>query len=283
MMTDDRAQRLEEAGPATPVEVTGFTEVPGAGDLFQVMEDESKARSIAEHRSDEERQRELRPVPGRMSLEQLLSQREQGEAKELAIIIKADVDGSVEVLRDTLTKLSTDKVRVKVIHSGVGAISTNDVILASASEAVIVGFNVRPERNAAALAEKEEVDVRLHTVIYELSDELKRAMTGLLEPTFREVRTGTAEIRDAFRIPKIGVIAGAHVVEGHIPRGASARLLRDNVVVWEGRIASLKRFKEDVSEVRSGFDCGIGLERFQDVKPGDSLEAFTREEVAPTL
>jgi translation initiation factor IF-2 len=283
MMTDDRAQRLEEAGPATPVEVTGFTEVPGAGDLFQVMEDESKARSIAEHRSDEERQRELRPVPGRMSLEQLLSQREQGEAKELAIIIKADVDGSVEVLRETLTKLSTDKVRVKVIHSGVGAISTNDVILASASEAVIVGFNVRPERNAAALAEKEEVDVRLHTVIYELSDELKRAMTGLLEPTFREVRTGTAEIRDAFRIPKIGVIAGAHVVEGHIPRGASARLLRDNVVVWEGRIASLKRFKEDVSEVRSGFDCGIGLERFQDVKPGDSLEAFTREEVAPTL
>ena len=283
IMTDDRGNRLKQAGPATPVEVTGFTDVPGAGDVFQVMEDESKARSIAELRKDEERQRELRPMPLRASsLEQLFSQ-SKDEVKELPIIIKADVDGSVEVLRETLQKLSTEKVKINILHAAVGAISNNDVILASASNALIVGFNVRPERNAAALAEKKQVDIRLHTVIYELSDELKRAMTGLLEPVFREVQTGTAEVRDTFKIPKLGVIAGAHIIEGSIPRSAMVRLLRDNVVVWEGKIGSLKRFKEDVSEVRSGFDCGIGLERFQDIKPGDYIEAFTREEVAPAL
>jgi translation initiation factor IF-2 len=283
LMTDDRGRRLHEAGPSTPVEITGFTEVPGAGDLLQVMDEESKARPIAELRRQEERARDLRPSAGKMSLEQLFDQMKGDEAKELAVVVKADVDGSVEVLRDTLVKLSTEKVRLEIIHAAVGAITTNDVILASASDAVIVGFNVRPEKNAASLAEKEGVDIRLHTVIYELSDEIKRAMTGLLEPIFREVRTGTAEIRDTFRVPKVGVIAGCHIVEGVIPRSALVRLLRDNVVVYEGKIASLRRFKEDVSEVRSGFDCGIGLERFQDVKPGDSIEAFTREEVAPVL
>ncbi len=283
LMTDERGNRLPEAGPATPVEITGFTEVPGAGDLLQVMDAESKARSIAELRRQEERTRELRPNPGKMSLEQLFDQMKGDEAKELTVVVKADVDGSVEVLRDALIKLSTEKVRVNIIHAAVGAITTNDVILASASNAVIVGFNVRPEKNAVAMAEKEGIDIRLHTVIYELSDELTRAMTGLLEPVFREVRTGTAEIRDTFRVPKVGVVAGCHIVEGFIPRSASVRLLRDNVVVYEGKIASLRRFKEDVAEVRSGFDCGIGLERFQDVKPGDSIEAFTREEVTPTL
>jgi len=283
LMTDDRGHRLHEVGPSTPVEITGFTEVPGAGDLIQVMDEESKARSIAELRYQEERVRELRPVTGKMSLEQLFDQMKGEETKELAVVVKADVDGSVEVLRDTLTKLSTEKVRLQIIHAAVGAITTNDVILASASDAVIVGFNVRPEKNASSLAEKEGVDIRLHTVIYELSDELKRAMTGLLEPVFREVQTGTAEIRDTFRVPKVGVIAGCHIIEGFIPRSALVRLLRDNVVVYEGKISSLRRFKEDVAEVRSGFDCGIGLERFQDVKPGDSIEAFTREEVAPAL
>jgi translation initiation factor IF-2 len=199
------------------------------------------------------------------------------------VVVKADVHGSVEVVRDTLEKLSSEKVRLKVIHAGVGAVSTNDVLLASASEAIIVGFNVRPERNAAALAEKEQVDVRLHTVIYELSDEVKRAMTGLLEPTFQERQTGTAEIRETFKVPKIGVVAGCYVTDGVIPRNAQARLLRDNRVIWEGKIASLRRFKDDVSEVRSGFECGIGLEGFQDVKPGDEIEAFVREEVAATL
>jgi translation initiation factor IF-2 len=174
-------------------------------------------------------------------------------------------------------------VKVQVLHSGVGAISTNDVLLASASKAIIIGFNVRPERSAAELAEKEEVDIRLHTIIYELIDELKKAMTGLLEPTFREVSSGRAEVRDTFKVPKVGTIAGCHVIDGVIPRSAAVRLLRDNRVIYEGKIASLRRFKDDASEVRAGFDCGIGLERFQDVKPGDMIEAFVREQVAPVL
>ncbi|MCP3960564.1 MAG: translation initiation factor IF-2 [bacterium] len=282
-MTDDRGKRLKNAGPATPVEVTGFNDLPAAGDVFQVFADEAKARGIAGFRSHEERQRELAPQPNKMSLEQLFDQIGREEVKELSIILKADVQGSVEVLRDTLEKLSTDKVQIKVIQAAVGAISTTNVQFASASNAIIIGFNVRPERNAATLAEKEGVEIRLHTVIYELADEIKRAMTGLLEPTFKEVHSGTAEIRDTFKVPKIGVVAGCYITDGVIPRSAGVRLLRDNVVVYEGKISSLRRFKDDVSEVRSGFECGIGLEQFQDVKPGDQIEAFVREEVAPTL
>ncbi len=282
-MTDDLGQRLTSAPPSTPVEVTGFNDLPAAGDVFQVFNDESKARGIADVRSHESRQRELAPQPSRMSLEQLFSKMGEEEVKELPVILKADVHGSVEVLRDTLEKLSSTKVRIKVIHAAVGAISLNDVQLASASNAIIIGFNVRPERNATALAEKEQVDVRLHTVIYELSDEIKRAMTGLLEPTFKEVHAGTAEIRETFKVPKIGVVAGCMITDGTIPRSAGVRLLRDNVVVYEGKISSLRRFKDDVSEVRNGFECGIGLDQFQDVKPGDNIEAFVREEVAPTL
>ncbi len=282
-MTDDLGNRLESAGPSMPVEVTGFTDLPSAGDLFQVFTDEAKARGIAELRSQEERQRELAPRPGRMSLEQLFDKIESEEVKELSVIIKADVQGSVEVLRETLAKATTEKVKVNVLHASAGAISTNDVLIASASNAIIFGFNVRPERNASALAEKEQVEIRLHTVIYELIDELKRAMAGLLEPTFKEVRKGTAEIRETFKVPKIGVVAGCLVVDGVIPRNAEARLIRDNVVVYEGKIASLRRFKDDVSEVRGGFECGIGLDHYQDFKPGDNIEAFIREEVAPTL
>jgi translation initiation factor IF-2 len=218
-----------------------------------------------------------------MSLEQLFDRIQDGEVKELPVVLKADVQGSVEVLREALSKINTDKVRLQIIRAGVGAISTQDVLLASASSAVIVGFNVRPERSAVELAEKEQVDIRLHTVIYELIDELLKAMTGLLEPTFREVATGRAEVRDTFKVPKVGTIAGCHVVEGMIPRHAAVRLMRDNRVIYEGKIASLRRFKDDVSEVRGGFDCGIGLERYQDVKPGDFIEAYVREEVAPVL
>jgi translation initiation factor IF-2 len=283
VLVDDMGQRIPEAEPATPVEVAGFGDLPDAGDLFQTVEEEAKARSIAEFRQQEQRKRELAPTKARLSLEQLFDQIQEGEVKELPVVLKADVQGSVEVLTDTLQKISTDKVKVQVIHAGVGAITTNDVLLASASEAIIFAFNVRPERNAAELAEKEKVDIRLHTVIYELADELRKAMTGLLEPVYREVQKGRAEVRDTFKIPKVGTVAGCHVVEGVIPRTAGARLLRDNRVVWEGKIASLRRFKDDVAEVRSGFDCGIGLERFQDVKPGDSIEAYVREEVAPTL
>ncbi|HEX3554837.1 MAG TPA: translation initiation factor IF-2 [Thermoanaerobaculia bacterium] len=282
-MSDDLGHRSQEAGPSTPVEVTGFSDVPDAGDILQVVEDESKARSIAEFRAQEQRRRGLAPTQGRMSLDQLFNRIQEGEVKELPVILKADVQGSVEVLREALGKASTDKVKVSVLHSGVGAISTNDVLLASASKAVIIGFNVRPERSAVELAEKEEVEIRLHTVIYELIDELRKAMTGLLEPTFREVAAGRAEVRDTFKVPKVGTVAGCHVVEGVIPRTAAVRLVRDNRVIYEGKISSLRRFKDDVSEVRTGFDCGIGLERFQDVKPGDFIEAFTSEEVAPVL
>jgi translation initiation factor IF-2 len=282
-MSDDLGQRAQEAGPSTPVEVTGFQDVPDAGDLLQVVEDESKARGIAEFRAQEERRRGLAPSQGRMSLEQLFGRIQEGEVKDLPVVLKADVQGSVEVLKEALAKASTDKVKVSVLHSGVGAISTNDVLLASASKAIIIGFNVRPERGAVDLAEKEEVEIRLHTIIYELIDELRKAMTGLLEPTFREVSSGRAEVREVFKVPKVGVVAGSHVIEGVIPRSAAIRLLRDNRVIYEGKIASLRRFKDDASEVRTGFDCGIGLERFQDVKPGDIIEAYTREEVAPVL
>lgn len=280
-MISDRGERMESAGPATPVEVTGFNDVPNAGDTFQVFADEAKARDIAGFRSHEERQRELAPRPRKITLEALFSGEQ--EVKELPIVIKADVHGSVEVVRDTLQNLSTDKVEIEVIRAAVGGISTNDVQLALASNAIIVGFNVRPERKAASEAEKEQVEIRLHTVIYELVDELKRAMAGLLEPTFREVQTGTAEIRQTFKVPKIGVVAGCYVTDGAIPRNAQVRLVRDSRVVYEGKIASLRRFKEDAAEVRTGFECGIGLDQFQDVKPGDVIEAFIREEVVATL
>ncbi len=282
-MVNDLGKRMKQVGPATPVEVTGFQEVPDAGDLFQVVMEESKARSIAEFRQQEQRRKELAPAHGKLSLEQLFSRIQEGDVKELPVVVKADVQGSVEVLRDTLAKLGSEKVQVKMIRGSVGAITTNDVLLASSSDAIIIGFNVRPERNAADLAEKEGVDIRLHTIIYELTDELTKAMVGLLDPTFREVTNGRAEVRELFKIPRIGQIAGCHVIEGTIPRNASARLLRDNVVVHDGKIASLRRFKDDASEVRTGFDCGIGLERYQDFKPGDIIEAYSQEEVAQTL
>jgi translation initiation factor IF-2 len=282
-MTDERGLRVTAAGPATPVEVTGFAELPNAGDNLQAVDSEQRARSIAEFRQQEERRRELLPTHGSLSLDQLFGRIQEGEIQELPIVVKADVQGSNEVLRDTLVSLSTPKVKIKVVHGAVGGITTNDVTLAAASNAIIVGFNVRPERTAADLAAKEGVEIRTYTVIYELTDDLKKAMTGLLKPTVREVSKGRAEVRETFKIPKIGTIAGCHVVEGTIPRSGKVRLVRDNVVVYEGRISSLRRFKEDASEVRSGFDCGIGLERFQDVKPGDFIEAYDREEVAATL
>ena len=282
-MNDDVGERVDHAGPATPVEVTGFGDVPQAGDPFQVVEDESKARSIAEYRQQELRRQELAPTTSRMNLEKLFSQIQEGSVKELPLVVKADVQGSVEVLTDTLKKLSTDKVEVQILHAGVGGVTTNDVILASASNAIIVGFNVRPEKKASEMASQEGVDIRLHTVIYELSDEIRKAMTGLLEPTFREETRGRAEVREIFSIPRHGVVAGCHVVEGTVSSKADARVIRDNVVVHDGKIASLRRFKDDVSEVRTGYDCGIRLERYQDVKPGDIIEAYEQVEIAPTL
>jgi translation initiation factor IF-2 len=281
-MTDQRGERVKEAGPATPVQVTGFEDVPNAGDTMQVLDDETQTRMIAQMRQEKAKEA-AQSKGGRMSLDQLFQRMQSGTAKELALIIKADVQGSVEVLGETLRKLSTDQVKVNVIHSSVGAISTNDVLLATASDAIIVGFNVRPERNAAELAEKEGVDIRMYTVIYNLVDEMKAAMTGLLEPKFQEVFQGRAEVRETFKVPKAGLIAGCMVVDGVIPRAASVRLLRDNRVIYEGKVGSLRHFKNDVSEVRQGFECGIGIEKFQDIKIGDVIEAFKVEKLEAAL
>jgi translation initiation factor IF-2 len=222
---------------------------------------------------------------GRLTLESLQQQIAEGGVKELPIIIKADVQGSAEVLADTLAKLTDERVKIRIIHSGVGAINESDVLLASASNAVIIGFNVRPDRNAEDVAVRERVEIRLHSVIYNVTDEIKKAMTGLLEPTLREVRLGIAEVRQIFKVPKAGTIAGCMVSEGRIARSgdAQARLLRDNVVIHEGKIGSLRRFKDDVSEVKAGFECGIGFERYNDLKVGDVIEAFTVERVAATV
>ncbi|HUK19457.1 MAG TPA: translation initiation factor IF-2, partial [Bryobacteraceae bacterium] len=278
-MMSDRGTQVRKAEPATPVEVLGLDSLPEVGDDFQVVTDTSKAQQIVKFRDLKDREAAL-AKSGRLTLEQLHKQMEAGEVKELPIIIKADVGGSAEVLVETLQKLSNDKVKIRVIRSGVGAINESDVLLASASNAVIIGFNVRPERAASALAEQEKVDIRLHTIIYNLTDEIKRAMTGLLEPVFREVYKGKAEVRETFRISKVGNVAGCIVQDGSIPSRSEVRLLRDNVVVYTGKISSLRRFKDDVTEVKSGQECGITLENYADVKQGDIIEAFVTERVA---
>jgi translation initiation factor IF-2 len=277
-MLDDRGNQLREAEPATPVEVLGLDSLPEAGDDFQVVTDVSKAQQIVRYRENKAREATLARST-RLTLEQLHKQMEAGEV-ELPIILKADVSGSAEVLTETLRKLSNEKVRINVIHSGVGAINESDVLLASASNAIIIGFNVRPERNAAALAEQEKVDIRLHTIIYDLTDEIKRAMTGLLAPVFREVFKGKAEVRETFRISKVGNVAGCFVADGAITSTCEVRLLRDNVVVHTGKIGSLRRFKDDVGEVRNGQECGITIENYGDVKQGDVIEAYVTERVA---
>jgi translation initiation factor IF-2 len=283
-LIDDRGRPVKSAGPSMPVEVLGLTGLPQPGDAFQALADAAKARQIATFRQEQAKSRALGTKGGRLTLESLQAQIAEGGIKELPIIIKADVQGSAEVLADTLAKLSDDKVKLRIIHAGVGAVNESDVLLASASNAVIIAFNVRPDRNAEEIATRERVDVRLHSVIYNVTDEMKKAMAGLLEPTFKEVRLGSAEVRDTFKVPKFGTVAGCVVTEGRITRAGEtqARLLRDNVVIFEGRIASLRRFKDDVSEVKSGFECGIGFERFNDIKVGDVIEVFSMERVAVT-
>jgi translation initiation factor IF-2 len=281
-LIDDRGRPIKSAGPATPVEVLGLGGLPQPGDAFQALADAAKARQIALFRQTQAKEKALGVKGARLTLESLQQQIAEGGMKELPIIIKADVQGSAEVLADTLTKLTDEKVKVRIIHSGVGAINESDVLLASASNAIVIGFNVRPDRNAADVAEREKVDIRLHSVIYNVTDEMKKAMAGLLEPTFKEVRIGSAEVRETFKVPKFGTIAGCMVLDGRITRAGEtqARLLRDNVVVYEGKIGSLRRFKDDVSEVKSGFECGIGFERFNDIKVGDIIEVFATERVA---
>jgi translation initiation factor IF-2 len=281
-LIDDRGRHAKLAGPSSAVEVLGLTGLPQPGDAFQALTDAAKARQIALFRQTQAKEKALGAKGGRLTLESLQQQIAEGGVKELPIIIKADVQGSAEVLADTLTKISDERVKIRIIHAGVGAINESDVLLASASNAIIIGFNVRPDRNAQDVAEREHVEIRMHSVIYNVTDEMKKAMAGLLEPTFKETRLGIAEVRNTFKVPKFGTIAGCMVTEGRITRAgeSQARLLRDNVVVYEGKIGSLRRFKDDVSEVRAGFECGIGFERFNDIKLGDIIEVFTMERVA---
>jgi translation initiation factor IF-2 len=278
-MFDDRGGQLEEAPPSTPVEILGMEGLPQAGDQFVVVADRDKARGISEYREQKAREATL-AKSSRVSLEGLAEQLQTAGTKELNIILKGDVQGSVEVLSDLLTKLSNDKVRLKILRSGVGAITESDVLLASASNAIIIGFSVRPERKAQELAEQEKVDIRLHSIIYELQDEIKRAMTGLLEPTIKETYQGRAEVLETFRIPKVGTIAGCRVTDGLIKRDSEVRLLRDNVVVFKGKISSLRRFKDDASQVTNGMECGIAIANYGDVKVGDIIEAYVTERIA---
>ena len=281
-MFDDRSRKMTVAGPATPIEVLGFADVPAAGDTFAVVEDERKARHISSIRQEKLRTKQLSQT-NRVTLDDLYRRISAGEVKDLNLIIKADVQGSVQALWDTLAKLESEKVRLRLIHGSTGAITESDIMLASASNAIVIGFSVRPIPKAAELAAQERVDVRLYTVIYEAISDVQKAMVGLLKPTYNEKTLGRAEVKMLFHISRVGAIAGCHVREGVIRRNTSARVLRDSVVVYEGRVASLRRVKEDVEEVAAGFECGIGLGRYQDIKEGDVIESFILEEVAPQL
>ena len=276
-MFDDKGKKITSAGPSIPVEILGLSEVPQAGDRFAEIKDEKTARNMAQARVDKERAENQ--SSGRMSLEDLYSQISEGNVQELPIIVKADVQGSVEALKGSLEKLSTDEVKVRVIHGGAGAINETDVILATASNAIVMGFNVRPDANAQALADKEKIEIKNYRVIYDAIDDVRSAMIGMLEPDVKEVILGTAECRQIYKVSAIGTIAGAHVLTGKIVRNAEVRLIRNGIVVFEGKLASLKRFKDDVKEVAAGFECGLSLERFNDLKEGDIVEAFEMQEV----
>ncbi|MDP9054457.1 MAG: translation initiation factor IF-2 [Acidobacteriota bacterium] len=277
-LLNDRGEPVKEVGPSMPVEVLGLEELPEAGDSFQTVTDNTKAKQIVLYRAEKERAAHLAKT-GRITLEQFHKKMAAGEVQELPIILKADVSGSAEVLSDTLERLSTDKVTIRVIRSGVGAINESDVQLAAASNAIVIGFNVRPERNAAAAAEQEKVDIRLHTIIYEIVDEMKKAMAGMLAPVFKEVYRGKAEIREVFKVSRVGTVAGCLVMDGQITRDSQMRITRDNIVIHTGKVGSLRRFKDDVSDVRAGMECGITLENFGDVRQGDIIEAFVMQRV----
>src|SRR6185312_3908118 len=267
---------------STPVEILGLESIPDAGDTFLVMADRDRAKEIARYRTMKEREAQL-AKSSRISLEGLAEQIKQAGVKDLNLILKGDVQGSVEVLADSLQRMSTEKVRVRVLRSGVGAITESDVLLASASNAVVIGFNVRPERKAQELADQEKIEIRLHSIIYELQDEITKAMYGLLEPVFKENYAGRAEVLNVFKITKVGQIAGCRVTDGLIKRDSQVRLLREDAEIWRGRVGSLKRFKDDVSEVRQGVECGIDLNGYKDIRVGDVIEAFTTETLAAEL
>lgn len=276
-MTDENSRKLAQAGPSTPVEVIGLAEVPAAGDIFYAVENEKMARELADQRRQKERE-EANKSSYAVSLDGLFAQIEQGNMKELNIIVKADVQGTAEALKASLQKLSNEEVAVKVIHMGVGAITDSDIMLASASSAVIVGFNVRPDVVTAANAKNAGVDIRTYSIIYECIEEMEQAMKGMLAPKYREVITGSAEVRMVYKISSVGTVAGCMVKDGKIYRNSSIRVLRDSIVVADTKIAGLRRFKDDVKEVAEGYECGISIEKFSDIKEGDIFEAYTLEE-----
>lgn len=278
VLNNDKGKRVKKAGPSTPVEVIGFNDVPEAGDIMYVISEDRLARELADKRLQYKRENELKKNQ-KITLDDLFAKIKEGAIKELKVIIKADVQGSVEAIRHSLERLSNQEVRVKVIHGGVGGIGEGDVMLASASNAIIIGFNVRPDPNSKRLAEKENVDIRLYRIIYNIIEDVQKAMEGMLAPEYQEVINGRAEIRAIYRIPKVGNIAGCYVIEGKISRNSEIRLIRDNIVIHEGKIESLKRFKDDAREVSEGFECGVGIEKFNDIKEGDIIEAYSMEEV----
>ena len=277
---DDSGKSLKSAGPSTPVEVMGFSAVPAAGEFVQVVADIGEARKIAGFRASRSKKAET-ARPERATLDELFKKIEGGQAKELVLIVKADVQGSVDVLNEVLPNLATDKVKIKIVHSATGAVTEADVLLASASNAIILGYNVKPNPKILELAKAEGVEIRVYKVIYQLTDELKKAVAGLLEPVIKEVFQGRAEIRRVFQIPKVGAIAGCYVQDGKISRNAEVRVIRDNTVVHQGRVSSLKHLKDNVTEVKKDYECGIGLAGFNDIQPGDTIEAFVREKVRP--
>jgi len=281
-MLNDRGQKIESAGPSIPAEVIGFAAVPDAGETLIVVSDERLAKQISVYRQEKIRAKELSRL-SKVSLEELYEKIKKGEIKELNVIIKADVQGSIEAMKEALKKLSTDEVKVNIIHDGVGGITESDVNLASASNAIIIGFNVRPGPKAQSLAEQENVDVRTYSVIYDAISDLKKALEGLLEPTYKEHILGRAQVLQLFNIRKMGTVAGSLITDGKVVRGSHARLLRDNVVIFDGRISSLKRFKDDMKECTQGFECGIWMENFNDIKPGDIIESYEMEKVQPRL
>ncbi|MEG1406782.1 MAG: translation initiation factor IF-2, partial [Ruthenibacterium sp.] len=277
VMCDDQGNQLSEAGPSMPVEITGLTEVPAAGDLFDAVADEKLARELADRRLTEQREKQFSSYQ-KVTLDNLFSQIAEGERKELGIIVKADVQGSAEAVKQSLEKLSNDEVRVRVLHAGVGAINKSDVMLANAGNAIIIGFNVRPDDVAKDEAAQAEVEMRMYRVIYDAINEVEAAMKGMLAPKYREVELGRAEVRSVFKISSAGTIAGSYVKDGKITRSAKIRLVRDGIVITEDEIDSLRRFKDDVKEVAAGYECGIGLEKYADIKEGDIFEAFIIEE-----
>jgi len=279
-MLDDKGKKIKAAGPSIPVEVLGLSEVPAAGDRFIVVKDEKTARNMAEARKEKIRQENFQ-ASHRVSMENLYSQIQEGKVKELSVIVKADVQGSVEAIRQSIEKLSTDNVKVRVIHGAVGAITETDVSLAYASNAIIIGFNVRPDNNAIAAAEKDSVEIKTYRIIYDALDDIKSAMMGMLEPEYKEVVLGRCEVRQVYKISNVGTIAGCYVLNGKITRNSSVRVIREGIVVTESTLASLKRFKDDVKEAAAGYECGLNLEKFNDIKEGDIIEAYTMEEIKP--